>query len=246
MRKLSPFKAISHALNSVRSYRHVALRIGMAWVPVVLIAGLLEYLTASPDPSALEQPQLLVQILSGVVSLIAVCAIAVNWHRFILRDEMGAGLRLDGKVLRYAGNTMLIMLAMLVPAVILVTAAMVVPAAAILGLPLLVLSGGIVTRLSVKLPAVALGNDSFSFRDAWVATQGNFWPCTGVFLLNGAILIGLLFVVIAAAGILAQVSVALSLVFQLVVTVLLQLFYTVFNASIFTSLYGFFVERRDF
>ncbi len=25
-----------------------------------------------------------------------------------------------------------------------------------------------------------------------------------------------------------------------------QLFYTVFNASIFTSLYVFFVERRDF
>ena len=76
MRKLSPFKAISHALNSVRSYSHVALRIGMVWVPVVLIAGLLEYLTTSPDPSALEQPQVLVQILSGVVSLIAVCSIA--------------------------------------------------------------------------------------------------------------------------------------------------------------------------
>ncbi len=26
----------------------------------------------------------------------------------------------------------------------------------------------------------------------------------------------------------------------------LQLFYTLFNASTFTSLYGFFVERRDF
>ena len=247
MRKLSPFKAVSHALNSVWSYRNVALRIGMVWVPVMLIAGLLEYFAGSPDPAAQEQaPQLIVQLLSGVVSLIAVCSIAVNWHRFILRDEMGTGLRIDGNVLRYAGNTMLIMMAMLVPAIVLILAAMVVPAAVILGLPLLVLSGGIVTRLSVKLPAVALGNAGFGFRDAWAATKGNFWPCAGVFLLNAAILIGLLFAVIAVAGILAQASLAVSLVFQLVVTVLLQLFYTVFNASIFTSLYGFFVERRDF
>ena len=247
MRKLSPFKAVSHALKSVWSYRAAALRIGAVWVPVMLISGLVEYYAGAGDPMTGQSlPQALVQVFTAVVSIIAVCSMAVSWHRFILRDEMTAGLRLDANVMRYAGNTVFIMLAMLVPAVVLVAAVMVMPALGAAGLPLALLFGGIVTRLSIKLPAVALGNTGFSFRDAWAASEGNFWACVGVFLLNAAILIGSLLVLTLVAGLLAEVSVALSLVFQLVVAVAMQVFYAIFNASIFTSLYGFFVERRDF
>ena len=42
MRKLSPFKAVSHALNSVWSFRSMALRIGIVWVPIILVTGLVE------------------------------------------------------------------------------------------------------------------------------------------------------------------------------------------------------------
>ena len=247
MRKLSPFKAVSHALNSVWSYRAAALRIGALWVPVMLIAGIVEYFAGGGDPTTGQSmPQALLQVFTALVSIIAVCSMAVSWHRFILRDEMSAGPRLDANVMRYAGNTVFIMLAMLVPAVVLVAAVMVMPALGAAGLPLALLFGGIVTRLSIKLPAVALGNTGFSFRDAWAASEGNFWACVGVFLLNAAILIGSLLVLTLVAGLLAEVSVALSLVFQLVVAVAMQVFYAIFNASIFTSLYGFFVERRDF
>jgi hypothetical protein len=248
MRKLSPFKAVTHALNSVWNYRTVALRIGMVWVPIMLAAGLFEYFTGQPDPRSQEfTPQALVQVVTGIISIIAVCSMAVSWHRFILRDEPAAGLRLDSNVFRYAGNTVLIMLAMLVPALVFLTLmAFAAPIGAILGLPLIVLAGGVVTRISIKLPAVALGNASFSFRDAWTASEGNFWPCAGVFLLNAAILLGILFVLTIAAGLLGQISGSLSLMFQLVAVALLQLLYAIFNASIFTSLYGFFVERRDF
>jgi hypothetical protein len=172
---------------------------------------------------------------------------AVSWHRFILRDELPAGLRVDGSVLRYAGNTLLIMLAMLVPGLVLLTFVMLAsPAAAILGLPLIVLAGGAVTRASIKLPAVALGDTAFSFRDAWKASEGNFWPCAGVFLLNAAILLAILVVLTMFAGFLDRISTVLTIAFQLGAIAFLQLFYAIFNASIFTSLYGFFVERRDF
>jgi hypothetical protein len=248
MRKLSPLKAVLHALNSVWSFRHMALRIGMVWVPIILIAGLVEHFTGRPDPRSQEMtPQALVQVVTGIISIIAVCSIAVSWHRFILRDEPAAGLRLDGDVLRYAGNTVLIMLAMLVPAMVFLIVVMLAPAAgAVLGLPIIVLAGGAVTRASIKLPAVALGNKSFSFRDAWTASEGNFWPCVGVFLLNAAILLAILLVLTVVSAFLAQLSAGVSLAFQLVAVSVLQLFYAVFNASIFTSLYGFFVERRDF
>lgn len=247
MRKLSPIKAVSHALTSVWSYRDVALRIGLLWVPVMLVASLVEYYTAQPDPrSQVVTPQVLVQLVSAAVSIIAVCSMAVSWHRFILRDEPTGGMRLDVDVMRYAGATVLIMLAMLVPAVIFLAIMVLAPAATLLGLPIIVAAGAVATRASIKLPAVALGNRSFSFRDAWRASEGNFWPIVGVFLLNAAILLGILLATTIVAEILAQISSAASLAFQLVAVVILQVFYAIFNASIFTSLYGFFVEQRDF
>ena len=202
----------------------------------------------SPDPSAPEiSPLALVQVVIGIISIIAVCSIAVSWHRFILRDESAAGLRIDGDVFRYAGNTLLIMLAMLVPGLIFLTILMLAPGpGAIFGLPIIIAAGGAVTRASIKLPAVALGNKDFRFRDAWAASEGNFWPCVGVFLLNAAILLAILLVLTIIAGVLGRISEGLSLSFQLVAVAVLQLFYAIFNASIFTSLYGFFVERRDF
>ncbi|MFN4143548.1 hypothetical protein [Aestuariivirga sp.] len=248
MRKLSPFKAIAHAFNSIRNYPQVAFRIGRVWVPVMLVAGFLDAYAGPPDTQSQDMTgREWIQVLTGVLSLIAVCSMAVNWHRFILRDELGPSLRLDSAVFRYAGNTVLIMMAMLVPAVMVLAAVMLLPpAGAIIGLPLVVLSGGVVTRLSIKLPAVALGNGTFSFRDAWTASEGNFWPCAGVFLLNAAIFLGILLVLTLAVAMLNAVSLPLSLAFQVVAAALLQLFYAIFNASIFTSLYGFFVERRDF
>jgi hypothetical protein len=248
MRKLSPFKAVSHALNSVWSYRAMALRIGLVWIPIMLVVGLVEFYVGRPDPNAQEMtPQALVQLITGIISIIAVCSIAVSWHRFILRDELPAALRVDGSVFRYAGNTLLIMLAMLVPGLVFLTFVLLAsPAVAILGLPLIVLAGGAVTRASIKLPAVALGDTGFGFRDAWKVSEGNFWSCAGVFLLNAAILLAILMVLTMFAGLLDRISFGLSIAFQLAAIAFLQLFYAIFNASIFTSLYGFFVERRDF
>ena len=106
----------------------MALRIGIVWVPIILVTGLVEYSVGSPDPSAPEiSPLARVQVVIGIISIIAVCSIAVSWHRFILRDESAAGLRIDGDVFRYAGNTLLIMLAMLVPGLIFLTILMLAP-----------------------------------------------------------------------------------------------------------------------
>jgi hypothetical protein len=248
MRKLSATKAILHALKSVWSFRAMAVRIVLFWAPVILALGAIEIYAGPPDPQALELGNAhLVQVLTTLVSLLAVCSVAVSWHRFILRDETTSGLRLDKNVLLYAGNTILILLAMFLPVFSAIIGALVaLPIAALLGLAAMVLVGGAITRLSIKLPAVALGDRGFRFRDAWAASAGNYWPCVAVFLLN---------MVVAAAGLLALVI--LSSLFALLGEIaaslailaggaILQLFFAVFNASIFTSLYGFFVERRDF
>lgn len=248
MRKLSATKAVLHALKSVWSFRAMAVRIAVYWVPAIVAMGAADIYFGPSDPSVPQSGvATLVQLLTAAVSLMAVCSVAVSWHRFILRDETASGLRLDSHVLLYAGNTLLILMAMFLPALIAVVGVVFVPPAAmLLGLAAMVLTGGAVTRLSVKLPAVALGDRGFGFRDAWAASAGNYWPCVAVFLLNLLIAAGGLLALVTLAGLFSTLGETAGTITIVAGASVLQLFFAVFNASIFTSLYGFFVERRDF
>ena len=250
MRKLSPTKAISHALSSVWSYRPVALRIALAWLPVLLLCGLVEVYFAPPDLEPVKGEELPsvspVQVFTFLVSLIATSSMAVSWQRFILRDEVSRGLRIDANVLWYALYTFLLMMAAVVPTAVLLSMALLAPAAGVVALPAAMLIGGIVTRLSIRFPAIALGNRTFTFRDAWTASEGNFWPCLGVFLLNWTITLGGVFILVMVGSGIGQANGLLGNLFITVGLILMQMFYAIFNASVFTSLYGFFVERREF
>jgi len=247
MRKLSPTKAISHALNSVWNYRQVAARIALPWLPLLLLCGIAEVYFAPPEAAPGEIPSIPpIQIATFLVSLIATSSMAVSWQRFILRDEVSRGLRIDGNVLRYAGFNFLLLIATIIPSVLLLALALVESSAAVLALPAVVLIGGIVTRLSIRFPAISLGNHAFTFRDAWRASAGNFWQCLGVFALSWALTLGGLFILILGGSALSQVNGALGDLAVTVAVIVMQLFYAIFNASIFTSLYGFFVERREF
>jgi hypothetical protein len=247
MRKLSPVKAITHALNSVVTYRSAGLRIGMFWIPVMLVLNLVELQFGAPDPRSMQFGwPMAFQLFSAVVGLVGFSSIAVSWHRFILRDEVGSPARLDGTVLRYAGNSLLIGLVVAVPMVLGLVAAVLAPAAAVILVPVLLAVGTVVIRLSVKLPAVALERTDFGFRDAWQATAGSAWQILGVLLLNVAIIIGVVLLVALLLGALTAISVNAALAASLIVNAVASLFLALFNASIFTSLYGFFVERRNF
>lgn len=250
MRTVSPIKAITHALRSVVSYPAVALRIGLFWIPLLFVMVLIEAWMSATVPQQAEQPGTLniIQIASTIVGLIAVSSMAVNWHRFVLRDELGSPARLDRNVWRYFGNFLLIMLMVAVPTAIVaaVLLSFLGQAASIVLLPIVIVAGTMLYRLSVKLPAVALGNAAFTFREAWRATEGNFWQLLGVFLLNIAMLLGAVLIYMVVVNLVNVVNSTLALVIALLIGAAIQLFFTLFNASVFTSLYGFFVERREF
>ena len=247
MRKLSPPKAISHAISSVVTYRREALRIGMFWIPALFVLGLVRLLAGDGDPAAgqLDAPTLL-DIASTALGLVAFSSMAVSWHRFILRDEHSAPWRLDRLVLRYIGNSLLIVVMAGVPMLIAVGLGSMVPALSILLLPLSLAAGTLVTALSVKLPAVALDRGDFTFRMAWEACKGSLWQVLGVFLLNAAIVLGIFFVVVLSVIGIGALSPAAGKVALLVADAVTALVVALLNASVFTSLYGFFVERRDF
>lgn len=247
MRKLSPFKAVSHAFNSVVTYRAEALRIGLFWIPVLFVLGLVRLGASEPDPETMRlDGAALVQLASTVVSLIAFSSMAVSWHRYILRDERGPSSRVDLPVLRYAGNSLLIVLMVGIPVLATAVIATVVPIVSILLIPMALAAGTAITAFSVKLPAVALGRTDFGFKDTLTVCKDNLWPLLGVFLLQAAIVLGAVFVIVLLASALASLNPMLGKLALLVIDPVATLFISLFNASIFTSLYGFFVERRDF
>lgn len=248
VRKLPALKLVSHALNSIFTYRDVGIRLGIVWIGLLFVLGVLGEAAGPPDPAAttLGAPHI-VFLLSAAVGLIGISSMAVGWHRFVLRDDVGSPWRIDAIVWRYVGNTVLITLMIIAPFALLASiVSLLHPAALILLAPASVLAGAMALRLSVKLPAIALERRDFGFREALSATDGNFWPLAAVFLLNAAIIIGALLVLSVAVSALALLSPMLASLVGLTIGAMFQLFYTLFNASIFTALYGFFVEGRDF
>jgi hypothetical protein len=100
--------------------------------------------------------------------------------------------------------------------------------------------------LSIKLPAVALGRNDFGFRDALNVTQGNFWQLMGVFLINGLIALGCAFVLVTVSSAVMAANFTLGAMLGLGLSMVFNVFYTLFSISVLSSLYGFFVEKREF
>ncbi len=250
MRKLPIVATVKHALNSVIAYRGTGIRIGLLWMIVLLalnLAGL--FLTGrppEPQPGRIG----LFDLVQIAVGMIAFYSIAVNWHRFVLRDEVPTArgaLRLDGVVWRYTGNSLLIALMAFLPvAVFTAILSALMPPAVILALPAVAVAGTATFMLSLKLPAIALGRTDFGFADAMKAAGGNFWQVMGVFLFSALIVFALALMLVVLVTLLSYLPQMPAVIVGLAVGAAVDLFVILFSVSVLTSLYGFFVERRNF
>jgi len=254
MNKLPPFQTIKHALKAVFQFRNAGVRIGLPWVLVLAGMSVIERsFSVAPDPS--NGPANLIfaspmELVIAALSLVIFSSIAVNWHRYILLDEIPSSekiFRLDRPVWNYVGRTLLIMLATLIPVLALSLAF--VTALPNLG-PLLAVpffvAGVYIMRMSVALPAIALERKDFGITAALQVTQGNNLQFAALLALNGLIL----FVTFLALGIVLSVvgnaNLTAAKVFALVLSVPVNLFLSLFSVSLLSSLYGFFVEKRKF
>jgi len=161
--------------------------------------------------------------------------------------------RLDDRVWRYFGNMVMIMLSVLavlvifaiplsILAVLANSSALGVAATFILGVPV---AGTLFLRLAVKLPSIAVGRSDFSLRDAWRATGGNNLPILLLFVLNLLAGVGAIFLLVAMQALLSHFGVG-GIIVGIVVEVAFNWILTIFGITILTSLYGFFIENRDF
>lgn len=260
-RPLSAGKCIQHALTSVRNNIAYAFRISWPWyavfVPVVVVlSALLGYATGG-NQEASPGFAFLINLVIALITMLAFASIAVNWHRYILLDEVPQGseiFRLDDKTWRYFGNLLLISLILVLAgvaiglpvgliggllgandAVIILVVIAVIPVIGVLAL-----------RLGVKLPAIALGRDDFRMRDAWSVTKDNNLPVFLIFLFEIVIALGAGAVLGALAFAADAVHGVLGMVVGFGLQLLVNWIFTIFSITVLTSLYGFFVENRDF
>lgn len=272
MRKLVANQAFAHAMHSVRAHISVAFSMSLPWLVLLLAVVIGRYIYLQSALTGNQQQDAALALTTGIplflILTFAFCSIAVNWHRFVFMDEVARGadrLRTDSLVWRYFGNFLLItiilllivMLASLPLAVVLAVLQIPVetlqnvaawPWPARIGVQFILacLVTSLFFRFAIKLPAIALGRKDFSLGNAWFATRGNTLSLLALAAYN-------MLTVFAAELVLELLAIGLSQLHQtvgeiltLVLGTVMQWLVAILGTTILTSLYGYFVENRDF
>ena len=254
MHKLPALQTIKHALKAVIQFRNAGTRIALAWVLILTGARIFDHYfsgtansTGDPAGTITFRPT---EVIIAAFSVVIFSSIAVNWHRYILLDEVTPSekiFRLDRLVWNYAGRTLLIMLVALVPVIILSTAILAaLPSLRIALLVPLVIAGIYIMRMSVALPAIALERKDFGITAALQVTQGNNLQFAALLGLNALIFLATLLLTLIVLTIVGSFSEMAARIFAIVLSVPISLFLSLFSVSLLSSLYGFFVEQRKF
>jgi hypothetical protein len=254
-RSLPVFACTSHTLNSTFRYRAAAVRIGLPWVILITLANLAVGLATGAmgrplDPANMSPQAVAGEVLLFAVSIIGASSMATNWHLYILKDQQPASLaevlRLDPPVWRYATFTLLNLLIVLVPAGLLLAFNMALLPAIPVALLAVFIAAIFLLRLSLVLPAIALGRRDFGYGAALAATREQMAPLAGLLLVNVALVLsimlgfGLLLMLVAALP--APVALMLAALVSIAANIVLA----IYSVSLLSSLYGFYVEERDF
>jgi hypothetical protein len=272
MRQLVAMEAFKHAVQSVRAHLNIAFWMSLPWLIVVMVITLGRYIYLRAHLTGNQQQDDTLAISTGIplflIVTFAFCSIAVNWHRFVFLDEIVRGfdrLRTDRLVWRYFGNFLLIvlilslaiMMASLPLAVVL--AVLQVPVEKLqdvaawpwpirIGVQFVIacLVTALFFRFAVKLPAIALGRTDFGLGHAWSATRQNMASLAALAVLNMLTILAAEAVLEVLGIVLGRAGDATGTIAIIVLGTFLQWLVAILGTTILTSLYGYFVENRDF
>jgi hypothetical protein len=268
MDNLPIFAAYLHSLSSTLFNLPIAFKISWPWMLALLPVNILHsiYLMLNmpaPGTVVFQKPigPIVATVILFLVSFVAFASIAVNWHRYLLLDEVPRGwikLRVDGIVVRYIGNAIGIAILSILFAIFI----MIGPAFLSYGLSkiggmvgvtiaiaLLVcaftLVLGMILRMNLKLPGVAIANKKFNMSNALDQSVGNTWRCGlyGLLIYLSMAAVGFVFgyVTVAFGNVLSMLALSTLVVLQLAFNWLA----TIWNISALSVLYGYFVEGRS-
>jgi hypothetical protein len=153
--------------------------LAISWLQAPMEIDVLARIGGGPDTVHDPWELRLLSLLQQLVMLPAMASIAVAWHRLILVHERpaGANLRLDGSVAIYGLFLLatVLLLTLLGDAPRMIASGLAPRLADVLGIALSLAAALVIGRLSLVLPAIALGRADIGLGDAWRATRGNTW-----------------------------------------------------------------------
>lgn len=186
-------RTLGQAYRSVLDRFDVLLHIAWPWLLATLPFEIAHSWWSHPRIRALHSddaakpppPELLERLIDPVWTLLLVIplsAIAVGWHRFLLRDEVPARatLAIDGPILPYMGMAFLFSVITYLPFLLpLEIDAMPeddsFPTLIFAALAGFLVAFAVVSRLSVALPAIAVGGPGRTLAEAWRVTRRSTW-----------------------------------------------------------------------
>ena len=255
MQKLPVLLAIKHALKAVIHFRGAGIRIGLPWILALAVFSMLDLiLFGVVDFTSADNANIMsirpTDMIIAALSMVAFSSIAVNWHRYILLDEVTTSeriFRLDLPVWKYVGRTLLILFIAIIPLSIVSAVVLAVFSAfsALLAFPFFA-AGIYIMRASIALPATALERGDFGISAALQATRGNNLQFAGLLLLDCLIFFVTVAVLSVSLSIVGNFGLTAVKISAVLLSIPANLFLSLFSVSLLSSLYGFFVEQRKF
>lgn len=249
------YKILIGGLRSYTDNFRFFFRISLPWLilclPVYWVVR--DYLLAHPQGNGvnLNVRSTMIEILLPLILSIAFASIAVSWHRHILSRARTPLLVFDSAVRRYWWNGFAIVLiaaVVAIPVVLAIFALSAVLGAAADTVTLIAVYTVmilIVYRLSIKLPALAIGRLSYGFKNSWNDTKGQMWQ----FLILGTVLgfIGKLVASIeqVTQNQLPQIDSFVVRYALISVEPIIELVFAGLGVSILTYTYAYFAENRE-
>jgi hypothetical protein len=250
-RELPVVKATSHILNGVVAHWRPMLRLAMPWLGLVTLLDIVALQIYPPQKTVAPQFNInWIDVVIFFLNLLATSSVAVSWHQFILRDaplDAIKPFRLDSNVRLYFTRILLIDGICFIPVLALAVALGVTPPVVWpIIIALLIQLAVFAYRISLSLPAIAIGNAAIGLKESFAITRGNNLRILGLLALVHLILIIALLAFAVAVNILQIINPTLGLIGVFLLGIPVVFFHMVLAASLLTSLYGFFVEQRDF
>lgn len=251
-RELPVLKAFGHMLAGLRAHWLGAFKLALPWLALMAVLDIwsLNIKPFKANPTA-ELNLTFVDLISVLVGLLATSSIAVSWHRFILTDaplHAEPAFRIDKIVWTYLGRSFLIYFLCLIPIVALVfireLSGAVILQPLILGFIVMLIV--FICRMSISLPAVAIIKPAIGLKHAMEATRRNNLRILGLIGLSFVSLAIPFLVYLVVIGAMSNLNPKIAIVAAAVLGIPLQFYSVMMNATLLTSLYGFFIEKRDF
>lgn len=239
-------------LRSISGHWRAALKVALPWLALLTLLNVWSLSSQSQTLSPSGELNLgWIDLVALVIGLVATCSIAVSWHRFILIDAPLSSVspfRMDRLVWAYLGRSILIYALCSIPlfAVILFKLNMFPVIFLPIVLAIFIQLAVFACRMSISLPAVAVERPAIGLKQALEITRGNNLKILGLMCLTYLVLALALIAYLTVVGLLSAVQPNLALVASLVLGIPVQFFSVMTNATLLTSLYGFFIEHRDF